>query len=548
MKKAVALFMAISLCLGLAACTRTEKGDAGADLLPLIPLPNGKAEIGGERVVVPAALRVDSGDFAMEFFNVFAQRTGIELSEENPAFLTASRSEALPPEAYRLRVAKEHIEIEAADEQGLCWALVTLAALTEDGQTPVCDIEDEPLFVYRGFMMDSVRNFFPVSTIKTLIELTSMVKMNVFHWHLTDDQGWRVESKRFPLLQEQNLVAGEYYTQDEIRDVIEFARLRGVDVIPEFDVPGHATAIMAAYPELSCSGKPVKVAPHAGIRRVILCGGKDSVFDLLFPLLEEMAELFPSRYVHLGGDEAPKDEWSNCPHCRRRVEEEGLADFEALQGWFTARLAAHLRGFGKQIICWNESLLSERLPEEVEDLTIQYWAEARKVGPARRFWKQGGSMIFSDEFGTYLDLPHGATTMKKVYNYKPAVIGFKGKDLPALGIEAAQWTEFISTEEKLGLLTFPRVYASAEAAWTQHERKEYKDFLRRLDLWLAKYPGMGFTPPEKADPNLIERYKENIAFLRHLSTFLDKNYPDNAGIGGKLDWRYALRWVRNYFF
>ena len=547
MKKVFALLTAISLCSALAACGPAQ-APVDAGFPALIPLPNDKVEMGDGRFILPQLLGVDPGGFPMEYFEIYAQRAGVALIEARLATLRASRDETLPPEGYHLRVTQEHIEIEAADEQGLCWALTTLAALTEDQSVPDCDIEDAPHYAYRGFMMDSARNFFPVETIKTLIELTSMVKMNVFHWHLTDDQGWRVESKRFPALQEQNLTPGEYYTQDEIRDVIEFARLRGVEVIPEIDVPGHATAIMAAYPELSCSGKPVSVAPHAGIRRVILCGGKDEVFELLFPLLEEMAELFPSKYIHLGGDEAPKDEWGKCPHCRRRVEEEGLANLEELQGWFTARLAGYLRGLGKQIICWNESLLSERLPEEVEDLTIQYWAEARRVGPARRFWERGGSMIFSDEFGAYLDLPHGATTLKKVYNYKPAVIGFQGKGLPALGIEAGQWTEFISTEEKLGLMTFPRAYASAEAAWTQPDSKDYREFRRRLNLWLEKYPGMGFTPPEEADPNLFARYKENIAFLRHLSTFLDKDYPDNAGVGGRLDIRYGLRWVKNYFF
>ena len=546
MKKAAALLMAVSLFFVLGACAGT-KAPTDANPLPLIPLPNGNVALGGERLALPVLSY--AGEFPLDFFEVFTLRTGIGLSHENAVPLLVSRDANLPAEGYRLRVTENKgIQIDAADERGLCWALATLAALTENGSVPICEIEDWPYYEYRGFMMDSARNFFPVETIKTLIELTSMAKMNVFHWHLTDDQGWRIESLRFPALQEQNLVAGEYYTQEEIREVVEFARVRGVDVIPEIDVPGHATAIMAAYPELSCSEEPVEVAPHAGIRRVILCAGKDAVFEFLFPLLEEMAELFPSRYVHLGGDEAPKDEWSACPHCRRRVEVEGLEGFEELQGWFTARLAEHLRGLGKQVMCWNESLLSERLPEEVPDLVIQYWAEARKVGPARRFWENGGSMVFSDEFGAYLDLPHGATTLKKVYNYRPAVIGFKGKGLPALGIEAGQWTEFISTEEKLGLLTFPRAYATAEAAWTRPELKDYKAFLRRLDLWLEKYPGMGFTPPKQADPHLIARYKENIAFLRHLSTFLDKNYPDNAGVGGKLDWRYALRWVRNYFF
>jgi len=561
-KKILTLLLAIALCLGVAAVgvnayTRyRDKKESAARLadpnfLAIIPQPNGRVEMGGERVPLPAAIGVNPGEFSPDFFDVYAQRAGVELSEDAPAFITAALDEALPSEGYLLRVTGEQISIEAADERGLCWALTTLAALTQDGSVPQCDITDAPHFAYRGFMMDSARHFFPVETIKTLIELTSMVKMNVFHWHLTDDQGWRVESKLFPALHEQN--ASEYYTQEEILDVIEFARLRGVEVIPEIDLPGHATAIMAAYPALSCSERPVEVADIPGIRSVILCAGKEAVFDLLFPLLEEMAELFSSRYIHLGGDEAPKEEWDKCPHCRQRMEEEGIGNLEDLQGWFTARLAAHMRDLGKQCICWNESLLSERLPGEVPDLIIQHWAEVQKIGQTRQFWEQGGGVIFSDEFGTYFDLPHGAVSLKKAYSYGPRTPGFKGKDaqgdpLPALGLEACQWTEFIdASDDTLALLTFPRVYATAEAAWTRPELKNYRSFRGRLDIWLNKYPGMGFTPPEKADPGLIEGYRGTVVFLRKLSKALDKENPNNAGMGAKMDWRYVLRWLGNYF-
>ena len=513
----------------------------------IIPMPNGKARMESKRLALPAEITIDAGAFSPAFAEVYAGRTGIAVSAGEPALLRVSRIADLPPEGYRLRVAQSGVGVEAADERGLCWALATLAALTENKSIPCCEIEDAPRFAYRGFMMDCARHFFPVGIVKTMIELMSMVKCNVFHWHLTDDQGWRVESKRFPSLHGQNIAAEEYYTQDEIRDVVEFARLRGVEIVPEIDLPGHATAILAAFPGLGCSEKQVKVDSTPGIRRVILCAGKEAVFELLFPLLEEIAALFPSRYIHLGGDEAPKDEWKACPHCRRRVEERGLENFEELQGWFTARLAGFLRGLGKQVVCWNESLLSERLPGDVPDLTIQYWAEVSKVGPARRFWEGGGGMVFSDQFSAYLDLAYGTVTLKKAYHYAPGVLGFKGKGLPALGLETCLWSEFVSTKEKLAVQAFPRAYAIAEAAWTRPERKDYRDFRNRLGLWLERRPGIGFYPPEKADPNLIERYRGRIAFLRKQAKALDKENQNNAGLGGKLHWRYLLRWLRNYF-
>ena len=550
-KRAPALALcAAVLCLA-AACAPAQSGELTA-ALALIPLPNGKTEIGDGHITLPDPLVVDPGEFAPEFFEVYAQRAGIALSieKDNLSFLRVSLDESLQPEGYRLRVTEQGIEIAAADEQGLCWALVSLAALTQDGGVPICEIEDAPYYTYRGFLMDSARHFFPVETIKALIELTSMVKMNAFHWHLTDDQGWRVESLRFPLLQEQNVIPGEYYTQEEIREVIEFARVRGVEVIPEIDLPGHATAIMAAYPALSCSEKAVRVADYPGIRSVILCAGKEAVFDLLYPLLEEMAALFPSPNFHLGGDEAPKVEWEKCPHCLRRMEEEGLAGVDELQGWFTARLARHLRGFGKRVTCWNESLLSEHLQEEIQDLRIEYWAEVHETGAVRRFWERGGGMIFAEEFAAHFDLPYGAISLKKVYNYRPAALGFKGADadkLPTLGLEACIWTEFVETEERLALLTFPRTYATAEAAWTRPDLREYGSFRGRLDLWLARYPGIGFTPPQEADLRFVKRIQNNAEFLRKLATALDKENPDNAGAGGRLHWRYLAHWIGNYF-
>jgi len=382
-----------------------------------------------------------------------------------------------------------------------------------------------------------------VETVKQFIETLSLVKINRLHWHLTDDQGWRIESKLFPELHEN--CAPEYYTQNEIRDIVAFAAARGVEIVPEVDLPGHTTSILCVKPELGCAGKQVRLGDAPGIYSVILCAGKEAVFELLLPLLEEVAALFPSPLIHLGGDEAPKEEWLACPDCRRRMEEEDLASAEELQGWFTARLAAHLKGLGKRAICWNESLLSERLPQEVPDLAIQYWAEMHTAGSTGRFWEAGRDLVFSDMLNTYLDQPHGSVPLKTTYAYAPGLPFFSPKAaLPAMGMEACVWTEYIATPEKLGQMTFPRAYALAEAAWTQPARKDYADFRRRLDAWLARFHTMSFTPPEQADPTGLDRYRERLAFV---SMQAKAPRPENnAWVGGSLAPTWILRWVKYY--
>jgi len=518
----------------------------------LLPLPNGKFQVSEERIPLPRALPVSLGDFPREPLEVFARRAGASLSEEGPPLLRLYRHALLPPEGYHLHVTKERgIQIEAAAEQGLCWALATLFSLAENGSVPCCMITDTPRYAYRGILLDSVRHFFPVETVKRFIEAISLAKLNVLHWHLTDDQSWRIESKRFSALHEQCREA--YYTQQEIREVVRFAQCRGVEIIPEIDLPGHATSILSVYPELGCAGKRVRLGDAPGIYSVILCPGNEGVFELLLPLLEEAAGLFPAARFHLGGDEAPKGEWQRCPKCQKRMAEEGLATPEDLQGWFTARLAAHLRGLGKRVICWNESLLAPRLPEDVKDLTIQYWAEMHQAGSTRRFWEAGGPVIFSDMQTVYLDQPHGFNSLKGVYHYDAGLPGFQPEDAlaqeklgqGALGLEACVWTEFIPTPEKLAEMAFPRAYALAEAAWTRPGRKNYADFRRRLDLWLASHPGMGFTPPAQADPKFPARYRERVRFLRMQATA--PRPENNAWAGGPIEPGYLGRWLKWYF-
>ena len=524
----------------------------------LLPLPNGQAQFSGASIPLPPTLRAASasyGELPQGILEVFAQRAGVTLSIEKPPLLLFYRNSSLPDEGYHLHVTEERgIQVETAAEAGLCWALTTLYTLLEDGSVPCCDIMDAPRFPYRGLLLDSVRHFFPVETVKAFIEAMSLAKLNVLHWHLTNDQGWRIESKRFPALHEQ--CGDAYYTQEEIREIVEFAACRGVEIIPELDLPGHTTSILSVYPELGCAGKKVRLGDAPGIYSVILCPGNEGVFDLLLPLLDEVAALFPSQRIHLGGDEAPKGEWQSCPRCRRRMEEEGLDTAEDLQGWFTARLAAHLRGLGKRVICWNESLLADGLPGDVPDLAIQYWAEMHHGGSTRRFWEAGGPVIFSDYLNVYLDQPHGFNSLERVYHYAPGLPGFLPEaPLPvsgkaklaeaALGLEACVWTEYIATPEKLAKMTFPRAYALAEAAWTQPSRKNYADFRRRLDAWLARNPGMGFTPPEEADLKFPKRYQERFKFV--YGQAVAPRPENNGGAGGKIDPGYLKRWLKWYF-
>jgi len=502
-------------------------------------------------------LAVARGDFAHGPLEAFAQRAGVTSVEDGPPLLRLYRNAAFPAEAYRLRVTKERgIQIEAATEQGLCWALATLYTLIDSGRPgvpakpagfvgwlPYCDITDRPRYAYRGILLDFVRHFFPVDTVKVFIDTLSLVKINTLHWHLTDDQGWRIESKRFPALHEN--CSPDFYTQEEIRDIVAFAAARGVQIVPEIDLPGHTTSILSVLPQLGCAGKTVRLGDAPGIYSVLLCPGKEAVFDLLLPLLEEVAALFPAPLFHLGGDEAPKGEWLACPDCRRRMEQEGLASAEELQGWFTARLATHLRKLGKRPVCWNESLLSAHLQREAPDLIAQYWAEMHTEGPARRFWESGGAMIFSDYLRVYLDQPHGSNPLKAVYAYAPGLPYHRPKQpLPALGMEACVWTEYIATPERLAQMAFPRAHALAEAAWTRPARKDYADFRRRLDAWLARLPGIGFTPPALADPRGLARYRQRAAFMRMQATA--PKPENNAWLGGRLAPSYLPRWLKFY--
>jgi len=410
-------------------------------------------------------------------------------------------------ESYNLVVSDDSIKIEAPTPHGVFNGLQTLLQLLPpeiesptscpgtEWQISGVRISDRPRFPWRGFMLDEGRHFHGKETVMSLLDMMASLKMNIFHWHLTEDQGWRIQIQGYPRLTEigsqrpgtsQNLwdmirdrhdgiPHGGYYTQDEIREIVAYAAERHISIIPEIEIPGHCVAALAAYPEYSCTGGPFEVPTHRGIFKDIYCPGKEGTFTFLQNILDQVIALFPGQYIHIGGDEAPKVRWKKCPDCKRRILEEGLKDVHALQSYFTNRIADYLAGHGRTIIAWNQALSDDMHP----DALIQYWVGNRK-GVVDAI--QGGRRtIISSYLGYYLDHSYSLTPLSRIYDYEPVFDELSlSKSENILGVEAPLWTEFVPDRARLDFQTFPRLLAVAETGWTAKNQKDLADFRRRL--------------------------------------------------------------------
>lgn len=459
--------------------------------------------------IIPTVIGYTCEDLTDECVKAFQARCGKPLSVGD--WLTIRKNNELPEESYRLLIEKDGVRLEAGTERGAGWGLTTLYHMMEESETlPTGTVEDYPRYAHRGLSLDCARHFFPVQEVEKIIEQISLVKMNVLHWHLSDDQGWRIESHRYPKLHE---VSGSYYTQDEIREIVAYAKERGVEIIPEIDLPGHTLGILAAYPQYSCTGAPASMAKSSGIYRKILCAGKEETLSFVENLLDEVCGLFPGKYFHIGGDEAPKLAWKECPHCRQRMKQLGITDYEELQGDFTCRIARFLEQRGKQPVCWNDTLKSSLRPEH---LTVQYWSVSYNKEMAK-FCKEGGRWIYSDMFELYLDYPYAMTPVKKIYECTPDFGSAEyPENNPPAGMEACIWAEHIKNEEQLERLLFPRIYALAEIAWSG--RDSYEEFARRLQAnqLLLKKNGVCTMEQEGWDPEGQNRQQEAFQYMASL--------------------------------
>jgi len=431
-------------------------------------------------------LNVNIGEFAPWAIKSFTERvreSGVIVLESTgiDVDISLARNSLLAPEGYRIEVMSGSITLSAATERGVVWGLATLYQMMIEGRNHQLNkislqmISDAPKYSHRGLLLDVGRHFFDPEEVKKIIEEMSKYKLNVLHWHLSEDQGWRIESKVYPKLHE-NASNGHYYTQEQIKDIVQYAVERGIEIIPEIDMPGHSSAAISAYKELSCFDEEIPVAQKYGVFKVVLCPGKESTYQWIRNLLDEITELFPSNYFHLGGDECPKDKWKQCPHCEERMRMHNLENYEDLQGYFMNEISGYLRRKGKTVIGWNENLKASNVSN---DMVIQYWLENTPESYAYPFFEAGRKMIFSDMFNFYFDYPHCMVKLKNTYEYQPQIrdhIALKGDHI--LGLEGAIWTERVQTNEQLETMIALRIQALAEAAWTNE--RNYEDFLQRL--------------------------------------------------------------------
>lgn len=423
-------------------------------------------------------------------------------------------------ERYELSINKREITINGASEAAVFYGVQTLRKATPVKQStiyyPAVKISDEPRFAYRGMHLDIARHFQPISFVKKYIDILALHNVNTFHWHLTDDQGWRVEIKKYPELTNKGAWRSEtvigkntekyngiphngFYTQDEIRDLVNYAAERYITVIPEVDLPGHMLAALTAYPELGCTGGPYQVARSWGVFDDVLCVGKEHTFTFLQDVLTEIITLFPSKYIHIGGDECPKTRWKECPHCQAKIRELGLEDDAKhkkefyLQSYVTERIEKFLNDKGRQIIGWDEILEGKLAP----NATVMSW---RGIKGGIEAAQLGHDVIMTPVTHLYFDhyqvkerenepLAFPAfSSITNVYNFEPipdVLTPEQRKHI--LGVQANLWTEYIPTSKQAEYMLLPRLAALSEIQWLQPERKNYDDFLNRLPRLVLFY-------------------------------------------------------------
>lgn len=467
--------------------------------------------------IIPRPVRYDAKDdeavIVSDMTAVTCVREFVEVGNELSAYLHTrsdaneneiiiSKAKSIAPEGYALYTENGNIQIKASTVKGAYYAFVTLKWILMqvkrvDGKKTLTGflIEDKPCYCHRGMMLDECRHFFGKETVKKLLDNMALLKLNVFHWHLADDQGYRIESKAFPLLNEvaskrryasfakskQDETQPEYgtfyYTHDEIREIVEYASKRHISVIPEIDIPGHTTAMIAAYPELSCDGKTVEVECSGGIKPAIFCAGKESTFDFLNTLFDEICPLFPYEYFHIGGDEARYGKWRKCPECQAAIKANSLKDEKHLQMHFMGRVNEILKSHGKKCIAWNDCL-GDNLDR---DIVCHYWTLKNTSTVKKQAKKR--EVILSPMLHFYFNYGYGSIPLKKTYKFNEKSKGFRKKGVKVRGVEAELWTEWIDCDEAVECSLYPRLSALAEVAWTRLENRNFKDFSERQKFY-----------------------------------------------------------------
>lgn len=453
--------------------------------------------------------------------------------------------------SYRLRVSRDEAQVRAGTRAGIQYGLETLSQLMGRGEgrvmVPAVEIRDAPRFSWRGMHLDVGRHFFPVEFIKKYLDLLAHYKMNVLHWHLTEDQGWRIEIDAYPRLTEvgscrEETILGKnfdpyvgdgiphcgFYTKEEIRDVVRYARARSITVVPEIEMPGHSVAALAAYPELACTQGPFQVSTRWGVTRDIYCPTEET-FTFLETVLTEVMELFPGPYIHIGGDEAPKERWEESPVAQEIIRREGLAHEEELQSWFIRRIEAFLNRHGRRLIGWDEILEGGLAP----DATVMSW---RGMSGGIEAARQGHDVIMTPTSHLYFDYYQGDTLqeplaiggytpLERVYAFEPVPPELSpAQARHVLGAQGNVWTEYMKTPEHVEYMVLPRLLALSEVVWSPAEARDPASFRTRLPRHLEALDARDYTYriPDVAG------LEENRLVLRD-SVLLEMDVPVRGG-------------------
>jgi hexosaminidase len=496
--------------------------------IALIPQPENMNILEGEFTITKSTgLKFNSGDKDLQriagYLNDHLEKYyHLKLSSANQVSdviqLQIIKSDDLGNEGYRMKIDKNGILISASAPNGIFYGIQTLKQLLPLNKStqitvPFLEIKDKPRFSWRGLHLDVGRHFFPVYYIRQYIDNMAMYKLNVFHWHLTDDQGWRLEIRKFPMLTEKaswrdetfvgwdgdffqkklneakydGIGVGGFYTQEQVRQIVKYAAERFITIVPEIEMPGHSCAALTAYPELGCTGGPYQVQKKWGVWDDVLCPGKEQTFKFLEGVLDEVCELFPSQYIHIGGDECSKVLWKKCPDCQKRIKDEKLKNEEELQSYLIRRIEEYLISRKRKLIGWEEILEGGLAPEA----TVMAWKSDTPAG-SMAIREHHDVIRCPSEFCYFnhynvkdpANEPlayRGNVTLEKVYSFDPVPSSFTKEEARyIIGSQGCAWSEYIPNIRVLEYQVFPRVCATSEVCWTPKEKKDFKSFKERM--------------------------------------------------------------------
>lgn len=502
----------IGIVLLLTACSQPQPLEVN-----LIPKPQTLSVEEGAFVLSEQTEAVVDERFQQEF-KYLQELTGLSYKGKQNT-LVLQHKEGMDEEEFKLHITPDSLQLIASTPEGVMRGIQTLRQLMPSEKPfafQALSMHDHPRFEWRGMLLDVCRHFMDKEFVKRYIDLLAYHKMNVLHWHLTEDQGWRIAIDKYPELTEigawrageDGQPYGGYYTKEDIKEILAYATERHITVVPEIELPGHSTAALAAYPSLSCTGGPFEVETDWGVFKDIYCAGNDTVFTFLEEVLTEVMELFPSKYIHIGGDEAPKYRWEHCAKCQQRIVDEGLHDEHELQSYFIQRIEKFLNANGRQLIGWDEILEGGLAPSA----TVQSW---RGMEGGIVAAKSGHDAIMSPTSHCYFDYGLDAIDLQTVYSFEPVPAELTAQEAThILGGECNMWSER-APQETVDAKVFPRLLAMSEVLWSAKE-KDYPDFYQRVQNHYPKLEALGVTYGYESVPitSKVEWVEE--AFLFHL--------------------------------